>query len=216
MAFDTNVFINGPFDDDYRQFLRPLLFTVIYVGLEPRIALEEQNSAEHRIEKIVRLVAESRLAIHDLSRIRAQESGEFFRLNMPFELGLDVGARRYGNAGLAQKRCLVIEAERFRYQAALSDIAGSDIAVYGNDPADLVVEIRNWLVSETRKRADGPALVWSRFNEFMADNYAELKSRGFSDKNLVRLPIAELMSAMAAWVVRYRGGIAGVNRGGAN
>jgi hypothetical protein len=40
MAFVTNVFVNCPFDDKYLRLLRPLLFTVIYLGLKSRIALE--------------------------------------------------------------------------------------------------------------------------------------------------------------------------------
>jgi hypothetical protein len=200
MPFASNVFINCPFDSDYRQFLRPLLFTTIYLGFQPRIALEGQNAAEPRIEKIARLVRESKFGIHDLSRIRAQAAGDLFRLNMPFELGLDVGARRYGAAELQDKRCLIIEVERYRYQAALSDLAGSDIAVYNDDPVELVSEVRNWLAGEANLEAPGAALVWARFNEFMAENYTTLKARGFSDRDVERYPIGELVVAMSAWV----------------
>jgi hypothetical protein len=30
MAFESNVFINCPFDDDYKALLRPFIFTVLY------------------------------------------------------------------------------------------------------------------------------------------------------------------------------------------
>jgi hypothetical protein len=40
MGFETNVFINCPFDGDYLPLLRPMLFCVLSLGLEPRIALE--------------------------------------------------------------------------------------------------------------------------------------------------------------------------------
>ena len=43
---------------------------------------------------------------------------------MPFELGLDFGCRRFGAGRLARKVILVLEQERFRYQAAISDLAG--------------------------------------------------------------------------------------------
>jgi len=93
VAFDQNVFVNCPFDNQYRKLLRPLLFTISYLGLTPRIALEAMDSGKVRIDRIVDLVRESKYAIHDLSRLQAEKAGEYARLNMPFELGLDLGAR---------------------------------------------------------------------------------------------------------------------------
>ena len=58
--------------------------------------------------------------------------GEYFRLNMPFELGIDVGCRLFRN-GCGGKQCLILEAERYRYQAAISDLSNSDIAIHRND-----------------------------------------------------------------------------------
>jgi hypothetical protein len=106
MAFDRNVFINCPFDDEYLPLLRPLLFTTIYVGLTPRISLESLDSGQPRIDKIVRLIRESRLAIHDLSRLKAKTAGEYFRLNMPLELGIDIGCRLF-KPGCRDKKCLI-------------------------------------------------------------------------------------------------------------
>lgn len=78
-SFDRNVFINFPFDEEYLPLLRALLFTILYLGLNPRIALESLDSGRPRIEKVVRLIKESRYAIHDLSRLRAREAGEYSR-----------------------------------------------------------------------------------------------------------------------------------------
>jgi hypothetical protein len=47
--FKSNVFINCPFDEDYLPLLRPLLFTVVYLGFNPRIASERSDSAENRL-----------------------------------------------------------------------------------------------------------------------------------------------------------------------
>lgn len=49
MAFDDNVFINCPYDVEYLPLLRPLVFTVLYAGLNPRLASERLNSGETRI-----------------------------------------------------------------------------------------------------------------------------------------------------------------------
>ena len=200
MAFKDNVFVNCPFDAAYLPLLRPLLFCVIYLGLKPRIALEALDSGAPRFEKIVALVRQSKYAIHDLSRLQSSTAGEYFRLNMPFELGLDVGCRLYRPGQASSKRCLILEAERYRYQAAISDLSNSDIAAHANEPVKAVTEVRNWLNNEARLRAPGPAEVWARFNEFMADNYDVLKLRGFSDADIEQLPINELIVCMQDWV----------------
>jgi len=86
--YESNVFVNCPFDEDYRPLMRPLLFTVICLGYTPRLASERSDSGENRVDKICDLVYESKYSIHDLSRLKSEEAGEFYRLNMPFELGL--------------------------------------------------------------------------------------------------------------------------------
>jgi hypothetical protein len=202
MAFKDNVFINCPFDPEYLPLLRPLLFCVIYLGLRPRIALEALDSGAPRFEKIVSLIRESKYAIHDLSRSQAKAAGEYFRLNMPFELGLDVGCRLFKSGQASTKRCLILEVERYRHQAALSDLSNSDVAIHSNEPVKLVTEVRNWLVGETRLKAPGPSEVWGRFNEFMADNFKNLKLRGFSDADIDLLPTGELITCMNDWTKR--------------
>src|SRR5688500_8833266 len=86
MPFATNVFVNCPFDSQYRPLLRALLFTILDLGFEPRLALERLNSGETRIVKILELIEDAKFGVHDLSRIQAEAVGEFYRLNMPFEL----------------------------------------------------------------------------------------------------------------------------------
>lgn len=200
MSFHKNVFVNCPFDDDYRPLLRPLLFTITYLGFRPRIALEELDSGTPRIQKIVRLIRLSRYAIHDLSRLQAREKGEYYRLNMPLELGIDVGCQLFGRGRNSLKRCLILEEQRYRYQAAISDLSGSDIAVHGRSPELLVAEVRNWLNNHAHASAPGPARVWTAFLEFMSHNFDALKKRGFSDHDVETLPISELMTCIDEWV----------------
>ncbi len=200
--FHTNVFVNCPFDDKYLALLRPLLFTTLYLGLTPRIALERSDSGEARVEKILELVGESKFAIHDLSRLKSTSADEYFRLNMPFELGLDVGCRRFGTPDHRLKRCLILESERYRFQAALSDLAGCDIAVHGDEPEDVVREVRNWLVGACGVEAPGPAAVWGRFCDFMADNFDHLTARGYSKRDVELLPIGELIDSINRWMAR--------------
>lgn len=200
MSFERNVFVNCPFDTEFYTVLRPLLFTIIYLQLIPRIALERLDSGEVRIQKIIDLIYESKFAIHDLSRIKATKVGEYFRLNMPFELGIDVGCRLFKGDKWAGKKCLILVAEKYKYQSALSDLSSSDVAVHENKAEEVVIEVRNWLNTLCNLNADGPSRIWGAFNEFMGDNYDQLITRGFSKKDIERLPVPELMEDMRQWV----------------
>jgi hypothetical protein len=175
------------------------LFTILYLGLEPRIALEELNSARARIDKILELIRCSKFAVHDLSRAQAKKKGEYYRLNMPFELGLDVGCQIFRTGRLSTKRCLILEAERYRHQATISDLSNSDIAVHRSDPLTLVTELRNWLDTQTNMRAPGATKVWASFNEFMAWNYTQLKTRHYSDLDIEQLQVPELLRSARDW-----------------
>jgi hypothetical protein len=203
MGFDRNVFINCPFDEEYLPLLRPLLFTVIYLRFNPRIALETLNSAEPRIQKIVTLILESRFGIHDLSRIKSEKAGEYYRFNMPFELGMDIGCIRFKGGKWSRKKCLILEAEKYRYQAALSDMSNSDIEDHENEPVEVVRIVRNWLRAQAGGSAPGPAKVWDAFNNFMKDDYDSLEAEGHSPRDIERLPADELISRMQAWAVAH-------------
>jgi hypothetical protein len=172
------------------------------LGFKPRIALESLDSGRPRFDKIVALVRELKFAIHDLSRLKAQTAGAYYRLNMPFELGLDVGCRLFKGGRSSTKRCLILEAERFRFQAAISDLSGSDIAVHGNQPVAIVSEVRNWLNSQAKLRAPGAAEIWGRFTDFMTENSGALKARGFSEVDIEKLSISELIVSIEEWASR--------------
>lgn len=200
MSFERSVFVNCPFDEDFFPILRPVLFTILYLGLIPRIAVERLNSAEPRLQKILELIEASKYSVHDLSRLRARTAGEFYRLNMPFELGMDIGCAVFKQGQWSHKKTLILESERFRYRVALSDLSGCDIESHGDDPEEAARAVRNWLNHEAELSAPGPATIWFAFNDFMADNYEELTSLGYSPRDIERLPVNELMRRMAQWV----------------
>ena len=167
--FDTSAFINCPFDDDYLPLLRPILFTILYLDLRPRIASERFDSGETRISKICELIQESKYSIHDLSRMESAKENEIYRMNMPFELGIDIGCRLFAGNDKASKKCLILEAQKFRYQKALSDMASSDIKNHNNEPEQAVREIRNWFVEIRVPKAPSATRIWDDFNELMVD-----------------------------------------------
>lgn len=118
---------------------------------------------------------------------------------MPFELGLDIGCQSFKGGRWQGKKCLILEVERYRYQAAISDLSNSDIASHKANPATLVFEVRNWLDAQAGLHAPGPTKVWANFNDFMAWNYDKLKERHYSDQDIERLPVPDLIKCIKQW-----------------
>ena len=83
-----SVFINCPFDPDYRPLFEAMVFTVARCGFAPRCAMEIVDGAGTRIEKIMDLIGKCPLGIHDISRTGLDHDSGLPRFNMPFELGL--------------------------------------------------------------------------------------------------------------------------------
>lgn len=204
MTFATNVFVNCPFDSEYLPLLRPLLFTIIYLGLKPRIALEASDAGQARLDKIVHLVRESKFGIHDISRLRARTRGEFYRLNMPFELGLDFGARIFGGNEMEGKRSLILETEAHRFRAALSDLSGSDISHHRDEPYRVIVVVREWLHNVSHVQAPGASRIEGAFSDFMASDFDRLTEQGFSPQEIESLAVPELIENMEVWVASQR------------
>lgn len=198
--FARSVFVNVPYDSQFKPLLRPLLFSLVYAGMMPRLALERRDSGELRLNKIVELIRNSKFAVHDLSRMQAREAGELFRLNMPFELGLDIGCRLFSNGERQEKRCLILDTERFRYQAAISDLAGTDLGAHADDPEEIVYVVRDWLCSDAGCELPGASRIWGAFLDFMAWDFKRLTANGYSKRDIERLPTIELLSHMGQWV----------------
>jgi hypothetical protein len=138
-----SVFINCPFDFEYLELFRPLVFTVLGLGLRPRFSLERADSGEVRIGKIVGLIKESSFGIHDLSRCVAKKKREFYRMNMPLELGYDLGAKAFGGVNYQSKKILILQQQPYSVQRAVSDLAGCDSRAHYNDPRKIVAIVRN-------------------------------------------------------------------------
>ena len=168
--YDKSVFINCPFDDDYLPLFRALIFAVFECGLIPRCAQEVYDAGEVRIEKIARIIRNCRWGIHDISRTDVNSRG-LPRFNMPLELGLFLGATRFGTGPQTRKSCLVLDRDRYRYQEFISDIAGQDIMAHADDPAEAIKAARDWLsVSKAGvRRPPGGAAIATRYGRFLGE-----------------------------------------------
>ncbi len=114
--------MNCPFDDDYAPLLEAAIFTITYLGFTPRLATERADAGESRLDKIIELMNACKYSFHDLSLSQAIQAGDAFRMNMPFELGIDLGLRRSGIEQLSGKRFLIFEkiSLRFRWTGCIS------------------------------------------------------------------------------------------------
>ena len=167
-TYNSSVFINCPFDPEYRSFFRALVFTIEVCGFSPRCALEVEDSGETRAEKLVRLIRGSRLGIHDISRTELNPDG-LPRFNMPYEFGMFVGLKHSAEAAQRRKAVLVLDREPYRYQRFLSDIAGQDIQSHDGRVETLITKVRNWLFNQGRPDLIGSAELAEQFAAFVRD-----------------------------------------------
>jgi hypothetical protein len=170
-SYEYNVFINCPFDDAYRPLFRALVFAVHDCGYIARCSLEVADASEVRIEKIANIIAACKFGIHDISRTEPDDATGLPRFNMPLELGMFLGAKRFGRAEQKQKNCLILDVERYRFQKFVSDIAGQDINAHGADAAKAIKLVRDWLSNATPAsiKIPGGALIASRYELFRKD-----------------------------------------------
>lgn len=167
---DDHVFINCPFDREYQPIFEALVFAVHDCGFVARSSLEAEDGAEVRIEKIYRIIGECRVGIHDISRIELDPRSGFPRFNMPLELGLFLGARRYGPGQQKTKVCLILDREPLEYQKYCSDIAGQDIHSHYGNPQLAIEAVRTTLASLRRGSVvlPGAMHIIERYTAFRA------------------------------------------------
>ncbi|MCB9233776.1 MAG: hypothetical protein H6581_19120 [Bacteroidia bacterium] len=166
-SYSDNVFINCPFDLAYKPLLEAIVFAVIDCGFHARTALEFDNSAQNRLDKILRIIGSSQFAIHDISRTEVDPVTQLPRFNMPFELGLFLACKSFGNQKQKTKEALVLDHTPYRYQRFMSDLAGTDIQTHNNDPQLLIVRVRDWLRTASRRSSiPGGHIIANRYLEF--------------------------------------------------
>jgi hypothetical protein len=106
------------------------------------------------------MIRHCELGIHDLSRVDTR--GQLPRFNMPLELGLFLGAQKFGGKKDRRKACLILEGERYQYQRFISDLAGVDPAAHFNQPQEPVGAVRKFLSAHAQATpCRGGIVYWS-------------------------------------------------------
>ena len=164
-----DVFINCPFDPEYEPIFRAIVFAVHVLGFKPRSAKEVDDGGQMRMEKLYEIIRQCRYGIHDISRTELHPATGLPRFNMPFELGVFLGAKRLGPEAQEAKRALIFDIELYRYPQFISDIAGSDIHAHDGDPVTALREVRDWLANVSRRYLPSANAVEGLFARFTAD-----------------------------------------------
>jgi hypothetical protein len=202
-----SVFINCPFDPDFKPILRAMVFTIIMSGYHPRCALDSTDGAEVRMGKIAKILGECDWGIHDLSRVEVAAGG-VPRFNMPMELGVHLGARLLGEARHRRKRALILDAVPHRYDEALSDISGQDIETHNNDPREAIRCVRNWLSEHRPHNAvplPGVNAMQEDYDQFQAEIGALLAARRLDP--LEQLTHSDYLFAVRDWIASRAGAL---------
>lgn len=200
MAFENNIFINCPFDEEYKPILKVLVFTSIYLGFKPLLS-ETINSAESRVAGIQYLISQAKYSIHDLSRMESTSKNELARFNMPFELGLDMGCKRFGTTEMNKKCLLILDKIKYRYQKSISDLSGNDIVIHYNEPEIALRKFRNWIFKNKGNKIESANKLWRLYNEFIGDFFEIAISDELSKDDIDDMPWDEFCLYISEWKI---------------
>ena len=196
-----DVFINCPFSADYHDQFQAIVFTVIRSGFIPRCARENDDGGEVRIEKICRIISDSRYGIHDISKTEPDAGSGLPRFNMPLELGLFLGARNFGGKAQRGKKSLILDREPYRFQQFISDIAGQDIHTHGGEVPRLIESVATWLRDEAREPGvPGGRAIAAEYARFRADLPAVAAAKHLEPDELTFKDLAEIA---AEWILLF-------------
>ena len=144
-AYEKSVFINCPFDSQFRDLLLAMVFSVASHGFAPRSARESEGTAEPRMSRILRTLSECKYSIHDLSRFSGEGVDNISRFNMPLELGIAAALRFERINSDRPHNWLALVPEGFVYQQFVSDLAGFDPGRHTQSVELVIREVSAWL-----------------------------------------------------------------------
>lgn len=178
--YSKNVFINCPYDSEYIPIKQAIIFAVSICGFIPKLVSMDSNGTIPRIEKIKGMIKASKYSIHDISRCKASKKGEYYRLNMPFELGMDLGCR-YFSAEHSHKNMLVLSESPYAHQPSLSDYSGYDPQCHHNKFYEAMDIIRDYFYNEVSHDIQETFIskrgISFAFDRFQTGLYADLGGR---------------------------------------
>lgn len=169
-----DVFLNIPFDHSYERLATSLIAGLVCLGRTPRCVLEIPDHGQGRLPRLLQMLKECGLSIHDLSRV-----GVPVRFNMPFELGLACALGQQSG----KHRYMLLERIPHRLDRTLSDLKGRDAYIhcgsirgilccllealgsaFGGPSIEKILPVEGelWKYACARRKAHGKPTIFSR------------------------------------------------------
>lgn len=121
---------------------------------------------------------------------------------MPLELGIFIGAIKFGSKNLhGKKEYLILDSESFRFKTFISDIGGQDIKSYSSIDS-VIKKIRDWLSNKTNEIIPSAKFIFEEYSKFLED-LPELCKQSKWDRE--ELTYEELTSLTVSWIELNRG-----------
>ncbi len=194
MESNRNVFINCPFDSEYSPLFDAILFTVFCCSFRPRCAYEAGD--EDRLNRICTIIEECNYGIHDLSRTELNAEN-LPRFNMPLELGIFIGAKRFGGPHQKKKHYLILDTERYRFLQFISDLGGQDPGEHNNDPTEAIKKVRNWLKAHSKNSMLGATAIQNHYQDYLTQRLNLLRESKLTEEDA---EYSDITSIMEGWI----------------
>jgi hypothetical protein len=134
------VFLNIPYDEEFRSLYVSYIVGLYQLGLVPHIA-SEIPGGKRRLDRIFELIQSCRYSIHDLSRVEVSVAPTALpRFNMPLELGMTI---TWASLHPKIHTWLVWESEPYRLLRSTSDLNGTDPNIHFGTAEGVLSELRN-------------------------------------------------------------------------
>ena len=121
-------------------------------------------------------------------------------MNMPFELGLDIGCKEFNKNKYSDKKHLILAGDPHKHKAAISDLSNSDVEVHENEPAKVVRNIRNWFYDAGLRNIPTGTQIWYKFSSFISDFHVRRKKEGYSEDDIYEMPVCEYIEFVKLWL----------------
>ena len=192
----TAVFLNVPYDEEFRSLYLAYIVGLYQLGFVPHLTSEIPGGGR-RLDRIIQLKQSCRYSIHDLSRVEVSVAPSATpRFNMPLELGMTI---TWQILNPDQHTWFVCESETFRIQRTASDLNGTDAYIHGGKVEGVFRELCNAF-----RRDSSPSVP----DMLVAYRVADSALNSFLDRNGTRNPfdrsvfmdLCRLPSRLAAWI----------------
>ena len=179
--------------------LEAMIFCVVRAGMTARLASESLEAGQSRLEKIISLIENCKYSIHDLSRAVSKKKGEAFRMNMPFELGLDMGRRRAPDNLRSDKKFVVFEHVPYELKRCLSDLNGVDVQFHRSNVDQVLKKVKDFLRVEAGRPLPGAAALEQEYYTFLGWMTEKKIFEGHTEDEAKDLPTQERLDEMVGW-----------------